>query len=133
MKLNKKKTVKSKTISIDAQDKVLGRLATQVAHLLRGKDTVAFAPNVFPDRKIVITNLAKIRFSGQKASQKMYWRHSGFTGNIKGEVLEKAFLRNPKKVFLNAVSHMLPANRLRAQIIKNLSFTDITTPAKSGN
>ncbi len=120
-----------KTITIDAQDKVLGRLATQVAHLLRGKDTVTFAPNIFPDRKIIIANLTKIRFSGQKTSQKIYWRHSGFTGNIKGEVLEKAFLRNPKKVFLNAVSHMLPTNRLRAQIIKNLSFIDVNPPAKS--
>ena len=118
------KTFTMQEIRIDAESKIFGRLATHVASLLRGKDMAQFAPNIFPERKIVISNLKKIRFTGQKSTQKMYYRHSGFTGNIKSEPLGIAFARDPQKVFIKTVLHMLPTNRLRAQIIKNLSFTE---------
>lgn len=107
-------------IKIDATNEVFGRLASKLAWLLRGKDLPNFAPNKFPKRKVIVTNTKKIKFSGEKLTQKLYWRHSGYTGNIKKKTLGEAFTTNPGKTMMSSVAHMLPDNKLRPQMLKNL-------------
>lgn len=113
-------------ITIDASGRILGRLASEIALLLRGKDDPNFAPNQYPERKIVITNLEKIKVTGKKAKQKLYKTHSGYLGHLKEVSYEDMFGRNPKRVLEWAVYGMLPKNRLRARMMQNLeiSFND---------
>lgn len=107
-------------ITIDAKDQVLGRLATKVADLLRGKDRVDFQPNKIPDRKIIVENAGSIKVTGQKLTDKVYYRHSMYPGAIKGLTLQQVLERHPKRALEWAVYGMLPKNRLRAQMMKNL-------------
>ncbi|MDE0572465.1 50S ribosomal protein L13 [Demequina sp. B12] len=104
---------------IDATDVVLGRLASQAAALLRGKHKATFAPHVDNGDFVIVINAEKISLSGNKASDKMVYRHSGYPGGLSavpiGELLEK----NPQRVIENAVKGMLPKTKLgRAQISK---------------
>ncbi|MBI3274326.1 MAG: 50S ribosomal protein L13 [Candidatus Colwellbacteria bacterium] len=109
-------------IQIDASDKILGRLAVEVACLLRGKDLPSFAPNLLPHRKITLINVDKMRISEKKQKQKEYWRHSGYPGGIKRKTLEELFAVHPEKVFSLAISRMLPNNKLRKIMMRNLEI-----------
>ncbi|MEK9147689.1 MAG: 50S ribosomal protein L13 [Patescibacteria group bacterium] len=111
---------KKNTITIDAKDKILGRVATQIASLLRGKDLVDFVPYKIPDRKIIIENTDKIKFSGKKTEKKIYYRHTGYPGGIKEEKLADLIKRDYKEVIKRAVNRMLPDNKLRKEMMKNL-------------
>jgi len=111
-----------KNHTIDASGKILGRLATEVAILLRGKQKPDFAPNKEIGDFVIVKNVDKIRFSGKKMEQKKYYHHSGYLGGLKEISLEKLFQKNPEKVFKKAVFGMLPKNRLRARQIKRLKF-----------
>jgi large subunit ribosomal protein L13 len=105
---------------IDATDIVLGRLAVQAATLLRGKHKTIFAPHVDTGDFVIIVNASKVHLSGDKATKKMAYRHSGYPGGLSqtpiGELLEK----DARKAIENAVWGMLPKNRLGRQIIKKL-------------
>ncbi len=105
---------------IDASDKVLGRLATQVAGLLMGKHKPIFSRNLDTGDFVVIINAAKVRVTGNKAEQKLYYRHSGYPGGLKSISLEKMMQTDPTRVIEYAVKGMLPHNRLGAQMMKKL-------------
>ncbi len=107
-------------IHIDASNKILGRLATTIAHLLRGKDLPQFAPNRFPERKVIVKNADKIKVTGDKMNQKEYAHYSGYPGGLKTLTLEQMFKRNPSRVIEKAVYGMLPKNKLRARMMRQL-------------
>ncbi|MFA6423283.1 MAG: 50S ribosomal protein L13 [Patescibacteria group bacterium] len=111
----------NKTIEIDAAGQVLGRLATEVASLLRGKNLVDFAPNKLSGVKVVIKNAEKIRLTGNKIEDKKYQRHTGYIGNLKTKTL-KVMIEKPEFVINHAVSGMLPKNRLQKEWMKNLTI-----------
>jgi large subunit ribosomal protein L13 len=105
---------------IDATDVVLGRLASQVAVLLRGKHKATFAPHVDSGDFVIVVNADKVALTGAKLTDKMVYRHSGYPGGLRavpiGELLEK----NPTRVIENAVKGMLPRNKLAAQQLTKL-------------
>jgi large subunit ribosomal protein L13 len=105
---------------IDATDVVLGRLAVQAANLIRGKHKTIFAPHVDTGDFVIIVNASKVALSGDKATKKLSYRHSGFPGGLSstpmGELLEK----DARKAIENAVWGMLPKNRLGRQMLKKL-------------
>ncbi|MBI2640642.1 MAG: 50S ribosomal protein L13 [Candidatus Sungbacteria bacterium] len=105
---------------IDATDKILGRLATEVSILLRGKNNPGFDPAKFTANRVIISNTDKIRVSGKKLTQKLYRRHSGFHGGLREEKLRELLARDSCEVLRKAVMGMLPKNKLRARYIKNL-------------
>ena len=105
---------------IDATDVVLGRLASQVAVLLRGKHKASFAPHVDGGDFVIVINAEKVALTGKKATDKMVYRHSGYPGGLSaipiGELIEK----HPTRVIENAVKGMLPKNKLAAQQLTHL-------------
>ena len=105
---------------VDASGKVLGRLATQVASLLMGKHKSIFSPNLDTGDFVVVINADKVRVTGNKAKQKVYYRHSGYPGGLKSINLEKMMQTNPTRVIEHAVKGMLPHNRLGAKMLKKL-------------
>ena len=105
---------------IDASDKVLGRLATQVAGLLMGKHKPIFSRNLDTGDFVVVINADKVRVTGNKAKQKLYYRHSGYPGGLKSISLEKMMQTKPTRVIELAVKGMLPHTRLGASMIKKL-------------
>ena len=108
---------------IDAKDKILGRIATEVALLLRGKTNPGFLPNKISGNKVTVYNTDKIRVTGKKMEQKLYRRHSGYIGvGFKEEKMKDLMARDSRRVLKHAVMGMLPKNRTRAKIIKNLSL-----------
>lgn len=110
------------THTIDAADKVLGRLAVEIAILLRGKHKVDFAPHKDIGDFVNVKNIKKIRFTGRKKAQKKYYRHSGYLGGLKEITLEKLFEKDPAQVLEKAVFGMLPKNKLRKKQIKRLNI-----------
>ena len=105
---------------IDASDKTLGRLATEVARLLMGKHKPIICRNLDTGDFVVVINADKIRVTGNKAKQKLYYRHSGYPGGLKSISLEKMMQTNPTRVIEYAVKGMLPHNRLGAKMMKKL-------------
>ena len=105
---------------IDATDQVLGRLATQVARLLMGKHKPVFSRNLDVGDYVVIINADKVRVTGDKAKQKVYYRHSGYPGGLKSITYDKLMQANPTRVIEHAVKGMLPHTRLGASIMKKL-------------
>ena len=105
---------------IDASGKVLGRLATQVASLLMGKHKPIFCRHLDVGDYVVIINAEKIRVTGNKDKQKLYYRHSGYPGGLKSTSLERMMQTHPTRVIEHAVKGMLPHNRLEAKMMKRL-------------
>jgi len=112
--------IKRKWHLIDASDKVLGKLATEVATLLLGKHKPMYSPNLDTGDFVVIINATKIRVTGNKMKQKIYYRHSGYPGGLKSISLEKMMQTHPTRVIEYAVKGMLPHNRLGAKMFKKL-------------
>ena len=106
---------------IDANGETLGRVAAKAAVLLQAKNSPSYAPNKIGN-KVVILNAGKVKVTGKKAEQKIYYRHSGKPGNLKKTIYKNAFARNPEWVVRHAVSGMLPNNKLRSQRLKMLLF-----------
>jgi len=111
-----------KEYKIDAKGIALGRLATEIAIFLRGKNRVDFAPNREPNVLVDVFNIDKIKLTGRKESQKFYFRHSGYPGGLKSQGLKELFEKNPEQVVRRAVLGMLPKNKLRQRMIKNLKL-----------
>lgn len=105
---------------IDAKDEVLGKLSTRVAKLLMGKHKAIFARNADCGDFVVIINAGKIKFTGKKGEQKMYYRHSQYPGGLKTISLDKLMDTKPEKVIEHAVKGMLPRNKLNAKMMKRL-------------
>ena len=105
---------------VDADGQVLGRLATMLAHRLRGKHKPEFAPHMDNGDFIVVVNCDKIKVTGKKLSQKKYYRHSGYVGGIKETSLETMLETKPSQVLMKAVKGMLPRNTLGRALLKKL-------------
>ncbi len=108
------------THTIDASGKVLGRLATEIAVLLRGKNKVGFTYHQDHGDKVVVTNAEKVIVTGRKAQQKKYYRHSGHPGGLVTVTYETMHKKHPERIIQLAVRTMLPANRLRNDWMKRL-------------
>jgi len=104
----------------DASDKVLGRLATQIAGLLMCKHKPIFSRNLDTGDFVVVINAAKVRVTGNKAKQKLYYKHSGYPGGLKSITFERMIQTHPTRVIEHAVKGMLPHNRLGASMVKKL-------------
>jgi large subunit ribosomal protein L13 len=112
-------TIEKKWYVVDAAGHTLGRLSTVVADTLRGKRKVTYTPHIDTGDFVVIINAEKIVVTGNKADEKIYWRHSGYPGGIKGETFKSLIARRPEQVLRRAIKGMLPHNRLgRAQLRK---------------
>lgn len=105
---------------VDAQDKILGRLATTIALRLRGKHKPEFAPHMDNGDFIVVVNAAKVKVTGNKLDKKVYNRHSGYMGGLKQTRLRNMLQAKPEYVLEHAVKGMLPKNRLGRALLKKL-------------
>lgn len=105
---------------IDATDKTLGRLATEVSQLLRGKKKPVFTRHVDTGDMVVIVNSAKVKLSGNKLKDKLYWRHSRFFGGIYNLTAEQLLQKDPGEVISKAVQGMLPTNKLSNRLLTHL-------------
>ena len=112
--------VKRDWFVVDATDKVLGRLATEIARRLRGKHKPEFTPHVDTGDYVVVVNVEKLRVTGAKAEQKVYYRHSGYPGGIYEDTFAKLQQRAPVRVLEKAVKGMLPQGPLGYAMIKKL-------------
>lgn len=114
---------------IDATDKVLGRVATEIAHRLRGKHKPEYTPHVDTGDYIIVINVAKLRVTGAKNTDKKYYRHSGYPGGIYETTFEKMQQRFPGRALEKAVKGMLPKGPLGYAMIKKLKvYADATHP-----
>lgn len=116
----KKEEVVHDWFVVDASDMVLGRLATKIANKLRGKDKPIFAPHVDTGDFVVVLNADKIKVTGNKMSQKNYYKHTNYPGGLKTRSLSEMLEKKPEMVIEIAVRGMLPKNRLGRQMIKKL-------------
>lgn len=107
-------------ILIDAEDQILGRLATQIATLLRGKHKPEFAPHIDVGDFVVVINADKIRVTGNRLDQKMYHRHSGYLGGLTSLTLREMMDKSPDQVIHKAVWGMLPKNSMGRKLLKKL-------------
>ena len=105
---------------IDAESQVLGRLATEVARRLRGKHKAAYTPHVDTGDYIVVVNAEKVRVTGNKATDKTYYRHTGYPGGIKATRFENMIEQHPERVIEKAVKGMLPRNPLGRAAFRKL-------------
>lgn len=105
---------------VDAQGQTLGRLASHVAQLLRGKHQPAFTPHLDLGDHVVVVNARQVAVTGAKLEQKMYYRHSGYPGGLREETLARVLDRDPERVIREAVRGMLPRNRLGRRMLKKL-------------
>ena len=121
------KTVSAKTVPenrrwylVDATDKTLGRLSTEIARRLRGKHKTEYTPHVDTGDYIVVINAEKVRVTGNKLRDKMYHHHTGYIGNLKSINLEKLLAKAPERVIESAVKGMMPRNPLGRSMFKKL-------------
>ena len=105
---------------VDLEDKVLGRMATEIAKVLRGKHKAIFTPSVDTGDFVIVLNAEKVRLTGNKLSQKMYHRHSGYTGGLTSVTAGKLLEKTPEELIKKAVKGMLPKNKLGRQMFKKL-------------
>lgn len=111
-----------KKIIIDAEDEILGRLATKIALILQGKDDTSFAPHKEGATTVVVINSEKLKTTGKKFQQKKYYHHTGWPGGIKEKTMKELFEKDPSEILRKAVWGMLPKNRLRAKRMKRLEI-----------
>ncbi|MCL5024709.1 MAG: 50S ribosomal protein L13 [Nitrospirae bacterium] len=116
----KKNEIERKWYLFDARDAVLGRLATRVATYLRGKNKTVFTPNVDTGDFVVVVNADKVKLTGNKLEDKVYYRHSGYIGGIKATTAKERLNSSPEEMILDAVWGMLPKNRLGRAMLKKL-------------
>lgn len=122
MKVAKKKTIGQKTHTIDAANTVLGRLATRVATLLRGKHKVSYQPHSDGGDFVHIINASRIVLTGQKLYQKKYYRYSGYPGGLKTTHASMLMRKDPTQIVRKAIYQMLPPTRLRKAAMNRLTI-----------
>jgi len=108
--------------TLDASGKIAGRLATQIATLLMGKNKATWQPHIDGGDFVEVTNVSEMKFSGKKITQKKYYRYSGYPGGIKTKKLDDLMQKTPNKVLQGMVKDMLPKNRLRPSMLKRLTI-----------
>ena len=116
----KPETVEREWYLVDASGKTLGRLATELARRLRGKHKPVYTPHVDTGDYIIVINAEKIRVTGRKLKDKIYYRHTGYVGNLKAEPLQKLLERAPERAIMLAVKGMLPRNPLGRKMLRKL-------------
>ena len=116
----KKENIERQWYLVDAKNQVLGRLASHVARILRGKHKPIFAPHVDTGDHVIIINAERIRVTGKKAQQKRYKRYSGYPSGLKETVYEKMLAKHPERILEHAIKGMLPKNRLGRKMFKKL-------------
>ncbi|HCX90973.1 MAG: 50S ribosomal protein L13 [Deltaproteobacteria bacterium CG_4_9_14_3_um_filter_44_9] len=116
----KKNEVERKWCLIDANGKILGRLASQIAVRLRGKHNPIYTPHIDTGDFVIVINAEKVLLTGKKLKQKVYYRHSGYPGGIKSTTAEKLQQKNPEDLISLVVKGMLPKNSLGRNMIKKL-------------
>jgi large subunit ribosomal protein L13 len=109
-------------VVVDAQNKVLGKIATQIAMRLRGKHRPEYTPHVDTGDFVVVVNVAKLRVTGRKAERKVYYRHSGYPGGIKQDTFAKLHAEKPERVLKKAVKGMLPKGPLGYAMLSKLKL-----------
>ena len=114
------KDIKQQWWLLDADNQVLGRFASQVAQILRGKHRPNYAPNLYMGDAVIIVNADKIRLTGNKADSKKYFSHSGYPGGVKFTNYKDLMKNDSDKVLLKAIKGMLPKNRLGNEILTHL-------------
>jgi len=114
------KDIKQQWWLLDADNQVLGRFASQVAQILRGKHRPNYAPNLYMGDAVIIINVDKIRLTGNKADSKKYFSHSGYPGGVKFTSYKDLMKNDSDKVVLKAIKGMLPKNRLGNEILTHL-------------
>jgi len=105
---------------IDANGRILGRLATEIAKILRGKDKAIFSPHLDTGDFVIVVNAEKIKLTGDKLKGKVYYHHSGYPGGLKTITAEKLLAKRPEELIRRAVKGMLPKNRLGRKVFKKL-------------
>ena len=105
---------------VDAEGIPLGRLASEIAQILRGKHKPTFAPHMDMGDYVIVVNADKVAVTGNKETQKVYYRHSGYPGGLRSETLEKMRIDHPDRLVTNAVRGMIPKNRLGRQTLTKL-------------
>ena len=120
----KKDEIQRKWYVIDAEDKVLGRVATEAAKLLRGKHKPTYTPNIDVGDHVIIINCSKVVLTGRKLDQKIYRHHSGHIGGMKETTARDLLAKNPQEMMMHAVKGMLPHNSLGRQMLKKLRVYD---------
>ena len=116
----KKEEIERKWWLIDAEGKILGRLATEIAVLLRGKNKPSFAAHVDTGDFVVVINAEKVRVTGKKLEEKMYYHHSQYPGGLREQTLKEVLAKKPEEVIEKAVRGMIPHNTLGRAVIKKL-------------
>jgi large subunit ribosomal protein L13 len=114
--------VERKWYVVDAEGQTLGRLATEIAHILRGKNKPQYTPHVDTGDFVVVVNAEKVVVTGRKAEQKVYRRHSGYPGGLKETSYEQMMERRPTEILRRAVKGMMPKNRLARQQLRKLKI-----------
>ena len=120
--MQKKEEVVRNWYEIDAEGKILGKLAAEIAVKLMGKHKVSYTPHVDGGDFVVVTNAEKIAVTGNKLLAKKYYRHSGYSGGLKTRSLEEMLAKQPTEVIRKAVERMLPKNKLGSQMIGRLKI-----------
>jgi large subunit ribosomal protein L13 len=120
----KKEDVVKKWVVIDAADKPLGRVASKAAYIIRGKHKPTFTPHVDTGDNVIIINAARVKLTGQKWDQKVYYHHTGYPGGIKSVTAKEMREKRPANLLRKAVNGMLPKNRLGRALQTNLRVYD---------
>ena len=115
-----KGTVNKEWVVVDAEGEILGRLASNIAKLIRGKHKPSFTPHVDCGDNVIVINADKVKLTGKKLADKVYLRHTGYAGGQRQTTAKDLLNKYPERIIENAVRGMLPKNRLGRQLIKNL-------------
>ena len=115
---------------VNAENKTLGRLSSEISHILRGKHKPFYSNHVDIGDFVIVTNASKINLSGNKEKKKIYYRHTGYPGGLKSYRLEEMREKKPEMIILKAVKGMMPKNSLNRHIIA-VSYTHLTLPTKA--
>ena len=126
--------VQREWLLVDATDMTLGRLASEVAQILRGKNKPIYTPHIDTGDFVIIVNADKIKVTGAKATAKVYYRHTGYVGHLKSETFREAMEKHPTRVIEHAVKGMLPKGTLGRQMLKKLKvYTGPEHPHQAQN
>lgn len=109
---------------IDAKNKKLGRLASEIALILQGKKSPKYNPRLVGEDRVILKNYKELDISDKKMKEKKYYHHTGYVGHLKIKILEQKWQKDPKWVIREAVRKMLPKNKLNSRRLKNLIFQD---------
>ena len=130
----KAKDIKKNWYLIDAENQVLGRLSSKIAQLIRGKGKPEFTPHLDMGDFVIVVNADKVKVSGNKEKDKVYWHHTGFPGGQRESNLSELRETFPDRIITNAVKGMLPHNRLGRKMLKNLKvYADSNHPHEAQN